>query len=847
MIGTPTKYKNNSRVISGLVNVVYDSDLILLCDTSLGAVNLTLPEIPENRFSTQYKLYVVDNSNNAVINNITITAPTGFTIQSSTTAKINANGGICIVTISSNKSYNAEFNYNESGYPIIVKNEGVSITPNASSINFVGATVEATAVGNDVTVTVTSSGNPIAVKNEGTEITPTALSLNFVGNLVNATSVAGAVQIDINSSFYSVNYSLLQTLISTNALIPNQQYLISDAIFINTIEPLNPIIKTAPIVVQAITTNEISLSGSGIFLNADYQNVGNYSGVTGFVAQKGLYDVSTAFYVVGDVIVWNNLHWKYIGTPPVLLDGGISTFDDIEIPNPSENSSIWELLPQSSTNGYITEIDIIKYNVATNRITYREDVRNNRIENNLLNYVETDEQFYFFQWGSDKCTENTVLNNSSMRIWNNLGSTKANIIKDYSFAFFSIQGLESSRQDENNISGASVLSIYNQHIFERNTLENSNLSVANFTSGTVAKNSFFNRGLGVIENRNGGDFIGNKIIENEGLIDKFIINNYASFQDNQFINYTEINVQENQGFINNNIFGQLSTFRVTTINNANIKYNRLYNSIFDFNTVNGNVLNNSLYGDNSTELQSTIRVTNVLGDKIADNILVNSIFRCKDATENDEGFCANNLTYSTVILNGDLGKSFTYNNWISVQFIITDIVTTLGRLKQTTINKGSLLLPQLTQDIIGGIQQNNISSIRYRLDMEDPTIYDVVNDTLTIPSGCVDFFGEYILFSNTPFDILKVINLSERFATRFISEANPDFPSYKRFVVTPSVPSGLQLNQLLSPNNPIATNTYYFIIDGGNGTQGWYDSIYLRNLGNYNGIEQYYRYTSVIE
>jgi len=839
MIGTPTKYKNNSRVISGLVNVVYDSDLILLCDTSLGAVNLTLPEIPENRFSTQYKLYVVDNSNNAVINNITITAPTGFTIQSSTTAKINANGGICIVTISSNKSYNAEFNYNESGNPIIVKNEGVNITPNATSINFVGATVEATAVGTDVTVTVTSSGNPIAVKNEGTQITPTALSFNFVGNLVNATSVAGAVQIDINSSFYSVNYTLLQTLISTNALIPNQQYLISDAIFINTPFETPSINITVPIVVQAITTNEVSLSGSGIFLNADYQKVGNYSGVTGFVAQKGLYDVSTAFYVVGDVIVWNNLHWKYIGTP-----SGITPAD-----NPTELPSIWELLPQSSTNGYITEIDIIKYNVATNKITYREDVRNNRIENNLLSYVDTDEQFYYFQWGSDKCTENTVSNNSSMRIWNNLGSTKANIIKDYSFVFFYIQGLESSRQDENNISGASVLTIYNQHIFERNTLENSNLSVANFTSGIVAKNSFLNRGLGVIENRNGGDFSGNKIIENEGLIGGFIVNNYASFQDNQIINYLELNINENQGFIQKNIFEQYSVFKISNISYATISENRLYNSSFNFNIINAltEIKNNSLYGTTQSEFNSGLFVTGTLNDKIKNNVLVNTLFLCKDATSNDEGFCGNNLNRTTVILNGNLGNAFTDNNWTQVEFRITNISTTLGRLQQTTINKGTLLLPILTQDIKGGILQNNISSIKFTLNMEDPTIYDVVNKLLTIPSGSGDFFGEYYLFSNTPFDIEKIINLSQRFATRFISEVNPDFPSYKRFVVLPSVPSGLQLNQLLSPNNPIATNTYYFIIDGGNGTQGWYDSIYLRNLGNYNGIEQYYRYTFVIE
>ena len=59
LLDNATNYPNVSRTISGIGNIVFDTDVVLLCDTSLGIVELTLLEIPLNHFSTQYKLYVV--------------------------------------------------------------------------------------------------------------------------------------------------------------------------------------------------------------------------------------------------------------------------------------------------------------------------------------------------------------------------------------------------------------------------------------------------------------------------------------------------------------------------------------------------------------------------------------------------------------------------------------------------------------------------------------------------------------------------------------------------------------------------------------------------------------------
>lgn len=99
-----TTYKNLFRVVSGTITVNND-DCILYCNTSAGAVTINLIDIPTNYWSTQYKLYIADNSNNAGTNNITINAPTGFTINGLSSLVLNINGESAIVRVSGNTTY----------------------------------------------------------------------------------------------------------------------------------------------------------------------------------------------------------------------------------------------------------------------------------------------------------------------------------------------------------------------------------------------------------------------------------------------------------------------------------------------------------------------------------------------------------------------------------------------------------------------------------------------------------------------------------------------------------------------------------------------------------------------
>jgi hypothetical protein len=148
-----TYYNNNSRIVSG-TPIVYQDDVILLCDTSTGAVTINLLEIPDNQWMTTYKLYIIDNSNNASVNNITINAGVGQLINDQPSITISTNGEGCLVRIISNNQYISTASGGVVSNALEVLDEGVSLTPNAASMNFVGDYVTATAVGNNVTVTI---------------------------------------------------------------------------------------------------------------------------------------------------------------------------------------------------------------------------------------------------------------------------------------------------------------------------------------------------------------------------------------------------------------------------------------------------------------------------------------------------------------------------------------------------------------------------------------------------------------------------------------------------------------------------------------------------------------------
>lgn len=99
-----TIYQNPSRIVTG-TPVLNNDDVVLYCDTSAGAVTINLLDIPNNYWLTTWKLYVVDYSNNAATNNITINAGSGQTINAQSSVVIDKDGGSAIVRISGNTTF----------------------------------------------------------------------------------------------------------------------------------------------------------------------------------------------------------------------------------------------------------------------------------------------------------------------------------------------------------------------------------------------------------------------------------------------------------------------------------------------------------------------------------------------------------------------------------------------------------------------------------------------------------------------------------------------------------------------------------------------------------------------
>jgi hypothetical protein len=150
-----TPYPNISRVVSGAA-ILYPNDGVILCDTTSAPVTMTLQEIPANNWQTTWKLYVLDNSNNAGTNNITINAPTGYTINGLTSLIIKTNGGGATITIGSNTAFFGSY------YPILTIADGSGIiSPTTTKITFANASVVATSP-TEVSITTSGGGGGVS-------------------------------------------------------------------------------------------------------------------------------------------------------------------------------------------------------------------------------------------------------------------------------------------------------------------------------------------------------------------------------------------------------------------------------------------------------------------------------------------------------------------------------------------------------------------------------------------------------------------------------------------------------------------------------------------------------------
>ncbi len=203
-----TKYTNNIRTVTG-TPILKNDDVILECDTTLTPVIINLLEIPANQWNTIWKLYIVDKSNNASVNNITVNAPLGAKINGVNSFSINSNGASLVVTISSNSNFIGQYSLISkviiSGH--VIEDEGI-VLPQKPILDFQGLGVTATDATGKTIVTIEGSH---AIQDEGVSL-PKQPILDFQGLGVVVTDSPGKTIVTIGGGSLPTVWKDIQNL-----------------------------------------------------------------------------------------------------------------------------------------------------------------------------------------------------------------------------------------------------------------------------------------------------------------------------------------------------------------------------------------------------------------------------------------------------------------------------------------------------------------------------------------------------------------------------------------------------------------------------------------------------------
>jgi len=304
-----------------------------------------------------------------------------------------------------------------SGTVTTTSNIGVGTTsPHASSMLDVVSTTK----GLRFPTMTTAQMNAIVSPATGLTIFNSSVGLHYYYN--------GTIWIPLNGSIINITYADLLTLYNAETMTAGTFYNITDR-------------ADNGIIIQAVSSSKLSLDAIGIFLNPDFQDVGDYSGtttLTGFAKgtnYKVWVDTDEGSYADGDIVFWDGLHYQVIDISALPLGT-----------NPSVTPSVYTVLPKSTVNmGYIAEADSIFYDLAADFIWQRTDKRQNSIS--ILDG---------FQWGNDSVVYNIAFNRDT---------------------YFQIVNSKASAIRDNFITGAAILNV-------DNTMT-SNINGCNFIGGSV--------------------------------------------------------------------------------------------------------------------------------------------------------------------------------------------------------------------------------------------------------------------------------------------------------------------------------------------------------------------------
>jgi hypothetical protein len=367
-----------------------------------------------------------------------------------------------------------------------------------------------------------------------------------------------------------VTHAQILSIIATNSLKQGCRYLIIDKADLG-------------IICTATSTNKISLTCEGLFLNADYTGNGDYSGVPGFVSQVGVWHDALVIGAANQVCIYNNNHYRN--------KTGVNT----STPPPSDTVN-WELLPKSVTTGYHLVSDTIEYDVVFDAILGRKDRYGNYVKGSLY-FIYSYNLIPKFAWGNPNHNGNyfyeSIFDTANYRGEFSRNEVISGTVQGNKGIGKIVQNLIFKGGISNNellSAGASIQSNYNCDIIG-NTLNSNSAKIEKNTECSITGNIFQGIDAGIEDN------FRQSIYQN-------ILNTSSRIIGN---NGPTVN-SSNYSIISGNTLGQLSTIGFN-YNSGIISGNTLGNS--------AEIVNNFLQG-----VRNGIDTT-IIG-KIMDNVLLDN-------------------------------------------------------------------------------------------------------------------------------------------------------------------------------------------------------------------------------
>jgi hypothetical protein len=544
-----------------------------------------------------------------------------------------------------------------------------------------------------------------------------------------------------NSGFIIVTYAQLTALITGDDIIPNGDYLLIDAEFGTApfMTPTNVFLKGMDL------KNTANVLSQAIFFNADYQAVGNYTGITGFNSQLGVWTPLLA-PVLNDVCIWDNRHYKNITGA-----NGVT--------NPTTDNVNWSILPIQLNNGYISVVDAIVYDYSTNQIVFRKDVYENEVEKTVVGLQDS---LNLFSWGNSSVRNNKVTSKSIFNICNNLTTTPNlsiinNVLNESTINIGSVNNPASITAFISNTIKGSTGNFLNIPItsFTENQIEYSMFDIGTAV-GKFEKNKIFSSGV-LIAN-NSGDFNFNILQEasvnlstnsgvfnsNEIVLANVVGENLGSITNNYFrsVNFNANFVNSPSGAIQNNRFISLRVFEIT-LNEGDITYNVVELGSFTVKTINQGLISANILND-----ATFFTDTNIGGAGIEKNVVNSSTLSVStnlgtlfyNEVSQQSTFVINTITLGIIVTSTTiLGASSVNLITVSSNFgvfakgqgnVVTnsstiniDLFSALSAFMTNTIDGSEVLITTFTGQFFG----NNISKCTINIiDLNNKTINNCI-------------------------------------------------------------------------------------------------------------------------